>query len=105
MAAAVYTWLPFLALAALLGWLLGPLFAALLWVAATAATVAALLTADAVVQRAFQRREAEPAFEAKFGPPPATWARGGAGFWDGTLRPMQYLVHDPVVVLAGAHGV
>lgn len=101
---ALYAWAPFLCVAAVLVWQLGPLFAATVWAGVAAATLAALAAVDAVARRFFRRRELEPAFEAKHGPAPHTWARGGAGFWDATLRPMQYLVHDPVLVLAGDHG-
>lgn len=101
----LYAWVPFLCIAALLAWLLGPPFAASVWPGAAAATLAVLIAANAVAQRLYRRRELEPGFEAKHGPAPHTWARGGAGFWDATLRPAQYLVHDPVLVLAGAHGV
>eukprot|EP00892_Ulva_mutabilis_P011107 jgi/Ulvmu1/8369/UM042_0075.1 len=103
--AALYTWLPSLAIAALLVWLLGPARAALLWAATCVVTLAALVATDAAVRRVFQRREAEPSFAAKYGPPPHTWARTAAGFWDATLRPEQYLVQDPVIVRTGTHAV
>ena len=103
--AALYTCLPFLGVAAVLVWLLGPLMAFVVWISVCVATVAMLVSADVVMQRYFKRREMDPSFEAKYGPAPHTWARTGAGFWDATLRPAQYLVHDPVVVHAGTRAI
>lgn len=104
-AAAIYTWLPFFCVAALSAWLLGPGRAATVWLAASAATLVMLVGADAAVQRLLRQREAEASFDAKYGAPPHAWASSGAGFWDATLRPAQYVVPDPVMVRSSAHAV